>query len=146
MVKITETDPLLSGSPSQCSKKTSFVMDIAGGILFVTGIAAAAFSKAQYTVPVLAAATVGTCLFLPTIMVGTRDADAPGAALAGIGLGIIGGGIAGGATAFYTWNPLVQFVSTSHTAKLAGPLGLGMIACGGSLWIASSCFKSNADD
>lgn len=143
---VNETQPLLTSRSSQRCEKARYVMDIVGGILLVTGIAAAAFSKAQYVVPVIAAAAAGTCIFLPMVVVGMPDADAPGAVLTGIGLGIFGGGIAGGATAFYTWKPLIQFVSTSQTAKLAGPLGLGMIACGASLWIASSCLNPEDDD
>lgn len=145
-----EDSPLIQDSPSQFCKKTSAVIDIAGGILVVTGIASAAFSKAQYAVPIIAAAAGGTCAFMATLVpLGNervKDAESDAVAFTLAWRAFIGGLMAGGVAFVRTWDPLVKFVSTSPTAKLAGPLGLGMIACGGSLWIASSCLPRNNND
>lgn len=139
------TDPLgttqIHESPSQCCLKTGTFINIAAGFLVVSGIASVAFSKLQYAAPLAVAGVAGTGIFLASFMSqgNIRDAAAPATTLTALWAGFVGAIMVGAEAAAFTWTPLITFVSTSPTAKLAGPVGAGMITIGVSLWVATSC-------
>lgn len=127
-------------SSSQCCEQTNNIANITGKILVVSGVAG---TTLFYTAPVTVPTAAATVIAIPTFFVASFISSADGSACVnGLVYAFLTGGLAATMTAYRTWRPIVNFVYTSETAKLAGLIGVGMIATGGALWMASSKFKS----